>query len=85
MSGREPIARAFLDAGCKAYIAPLTPVDQDSDALFIIGFFYHLLSEERDPTLACADEEAVRRAASIDTAFKEGTHVFRYFRAEGSN
>lgn len=84
MSGREPIAKAFLDTGCKAYIAPVRPVDQDSDALFVIGFFYHLLSQERDPSMACTEEEAVRRAASIDMDFKEGTHVFRYYGMERS-
>jgi hypothetical protein len=79
MSGREPIAKAFLDSGCKAYIAPITAVDQDADALFVIGFFYHLLFEERDARLSCTEQQAVVRAASIDTDFKEGTHVFRYW------
>ena len=81
-SGREPLARAFLDSGCQAYIGPISPPDQDSAALFAITFFYHLLSSERDPVLTCTDREAVERAASLDIDFREGTNVFRYYTRE---
>jgi hypothetical protein len=76
--GRQPLARAFLDSGCAAYIGAVSPPDQDAAALFAITFLYHLLRAERDPALACNDREAAVLAASVDTAFIEGTHVFRY-------
>ena len=69
-SGLEPFANAFLEAGCKAYVGPDGPVDQDAAALFAISFFYHLLSSERDPSLACGDEEAVQRAAALGTEMR---------------
>lgn len=78
-SGREPLAKAFLDSGCKAYIASVEPVDQDATALFTIGFFYHLLREERQPGLTCSDEEAARLAAGFDVHVRDGTGSFRYY------
>ncbi len=47
-NGREPLAKAFLKAGCRAYAGAIKPVDQDSTALFAIAFFYHLLTHDRD-------------------------------------
>jgi len=58
-------------------------VDQDSTAIFIMAFFYHLLCNERDPPARCSDKQAVRRAASIDRKFNEGTPVFRYYSGDG--
>lgn len=78
-NGREPLARAFLTAGCRAYAGAVGPVDQDSAALFAIAFFYHLLSQGRDSSLSCSEQEAAKRATAIDTEFKEGTHLFRYY------
>lgn len=78
-NGREPLARAFLESGCKAYIGAVEPVDQDSTTLFAITFFYHLLSSERDPALKCTDKEAVERARSVDVDFREGTRLFRSY------
>lgn len=78
-NGREPIAEAFLAAGCRAYAGAITPVDQDSTALFAIAFFYHLLSQDRDPSQSCSEKEAAQRAAAVDVDFKEGTHLFRYY------
>lgn len=78
-NGREPLARAFLKAGCRAYAGAILPVDQDSTALFAIAFFYHLLSQERDPSLSCSEERAAERAAAFDTESKEGTGLFRYY------
>ena len=77
--GREPLARAFLRSGCKAYIGATRPVDQDSTALFAIAFFYHLLRPECDPAIRCSDKEAFERAAAVDALSREGTHVFRYY------
>lgn len=78
-SGRKPFAEAFLDSGCKAYIGPNGPPDQDATTLFAITFFYHLLCSERDDRLSMTDAEAVQRASSIDMEAKEGTHLFRYY------
>jgi hypothetical protein len=78
-SGTPDVARAFLDAGCAAYIGADGGVDQDACALFTIGFFYHLLSVERHESLITTDGEAVALAAAADTRWKEGTHVLRYY------
>lgn len=78
-SGREPLAQAFLESGCQAYIGALAPIDQDSTTLFAITFFYHLLCAEREAHLQCSGEEAVRRASALDTYSKDGTHLFRYY------
>ena len=78
-SGKKPLAEAFLEGGCRAYIGPFEDVDQDADALFIIGFFYHLLSRDRDSRAVCTDREAAERAALFDTHARSGTHLFRYY------
>ena len=78
-NGREPLAKAFLDAGCSAYVGAIRPVDQDATALFAIAFFYHLLAGDRTPFLPRTEEEAVKRALTIDSDCKEGTGVFRYY------
>lgn len=80
--GREELAKAFIDTGCRAYIASGadgTHIDQDSNILFVIAFFYHLLSSSRDPHAIRTDKQAVEKAAVIDTEFKEGTHLYRYY------
>jgi len=81
-NGREPLARSFLKAGCKAYIGAIEPVDQDSSALFAVAFFYHLLSQDRDSSLSCSEQEAVARAVAIDGEFRKGTKLFRYYSQE---
>lgn len=81
-NGREPLAQAFLDAGCRAYAGAIRPVDQDSTAMFGIAFFYHLLSAGRDRRLSCSEREAAERAAGFDSDSKEGTHLFRYYSRE---
>jgi hypothetical protein len=78
-SGREPLVKAFLQAGCAAYIAPIKPLDDTAALQFVNAFFYHLLVSERDPALSCTEEEAVKRAAALDIDFQEGTRLFRYF------
>jgi len=78
-SGREPLARAFLRSGCLAYLGPIEDVDQDADALFIIGFFYHLLSRDRHTDLSCSDKEAAELEGRFDTRARSGTHLFRYY------
>jgi hypothetical protein len=78
-TGQELLANAFLQTGCKAYIGPVSSVNQDSTALFTIAFFYHLLCNERDPSLRCSDEQAVQRASLVDRELREGTGVFHYY------
>jgi len=81
-NGREPLARAFLDAGCASYMGPIDSVDQDSTAMFAISFFYHLLMHERDDSLSLGEREAFERARAFDTASAEGTHLFRRYCAD---
>ena len=78
-TGREPFAESFLKAGCGAYIGPEGPVDQDSDTMFTIAFFYYLLRGAVDPTVSFTVEEAARKAADLDRESREGTWVFRYY------
>ena len=84
-SGREPLAAAFLAAGYDAYVAPVGRYhDSDAAVLFVAGFFYHLLAEDRDyAATAYTEVEAVRRAASIDRDSRFGTGVFRHYSAKG--
>ena len=77
-TGREPIANAMLETGCRAFIAPAGYVDADACALFTVGFFYHLMREVRDPASPCPDEEAVRLAAGFDAVYRNGTGSFQY-------
>jgi hypothetical protein len=77
-TGREPIANAMLEAGCRAFIAPAGYVDADACALFTVGFFYHLMREVRDPASPCTDGEAVRLAAGFDATCRDGTGSFQY-------
>ena len=51
---REPLAKAFLADGCRAYVGAIGPVDQDSAALFAIAFFCHLLSQDHDYSISCS-------------------------------
>jgi len=58
--GREDIADAFLDAGCRAYIGPVGCPFRHSAMLFLTGLFYEL-TQQRDI------EAAVAKLAAIDT------------------
>lgn len=78
-SGREPFGKAFLDAGCRAYIGPDGEVNEDALVAFPIMFFYHLLSSTRPKGGECDDKTAAERAGQVDTISSEGTHVFRYY------
>jgi hypothetical protein len=64
VEGREPLARAFLEAGYDGYVGATEDyVDGDSALLFTIGFFYHLLADERDyAPRTFTDREAAERA-----------------------
>jgi len=63
-AGAEPLAQAFIDQGCRAYIAPAESIDQNSTTMFICAFFHYLMAEPPDRV---ADREAVERARHIDS------------------
>lgn len=78
--GREPLAQAFLAAGCDAYVGCETAPDMDSATLFCIGLFYFLLSEDRDNApRGYTLEEAVKRAAALDSGWAYGTRNFHCY------
>jgi hypothetical protein len=80
-AGREPLARAFLEAGYEGYVGATQPyVDSDSALLFTIGFFYHVLADERDyAPRTFTDRDAAERAAAMDQDFELGTRAYRYW------
>ena len=80
-AGREPLARAFLEAGYEGYVGPTEPyVDGDSALLFTVGFFYHVMADERDyAPRTFTDREAAQRAALMDRDFECGTRSYRYW------
>lgn len=82
--GREPLARAFLEAGYTGYVGSVEPyMDGDSSFLFTLGFFYFLLADERDyAPRTFTDQEAAARAAGLDGEFKLGTRSYRYWSHE---
>jgi len=71
-AGWEPLAKAFLDSGCRAYIAPTASIDQNSTTMFACAFFHYLMA---DPPDRLPDREAVERASHIDSQ----TASYRYF------
>ena len=78
-AGREPLARAFLEAGYEGYVGATQPyVDSDSAFLFTIGFFYHVLADERDyAPRTFSNKEAAERVAGMDRDFELGTRSYR--------
>lgn len=78
-SGCEGFAKAFLDVGYGAFIAPAVAVDLSSALMFICGFFCNMLARDRDiHKVTYTEREAVERAATIQP-FPDGTAAFRYF------
>ena len=71
-AGWEPLARAFIDSGCRAYIAPTESIDQNSTTMFACAFFHYLMAEPPDQLTDC---EAVARARRIDSQ----TASYRYY------
>ena len=81
-SGHELLAKAFLGAGFKDYIAPRGPgVHINSVMLFVIGFFYHLLAGTRleDEPMYHTHQEALSLAAQADASYTQGTRAFHYY------
>jgi hypothetical protein len=70
-----------LEAGYEGYVGATEEyVDSDSAILFVIGFFYNVLADERDyaPRIF-TDREAAERAAAMDQDFELGTRAYRYW------
>lgn len=80
-SGRPDFARAFLSAGYEAYIGPTEEYWDSTAALtFAVGFFYHLLSNDRDyDGRNYTTRQSAERAASIDPDFEMGMRMMRYY------
>lgn len=81
-AGQEPFAPAFLKAGYKGYIAPQGDyINANAAMMFVIGFFYHLLTESRieDEPNHYTDQEAVALASALDGDYPRGTRIFHYY------
>lgn len=84
-SGQESFAQAFFQAGYKAYIAPRGDgAYANAGVLFVLGFFYHLLTAARlgDNPTNYTNQEAVALAATIDADYTRGTRAFHYHGAQ---
>jgi len=78
-AGQESFAQAFLKAGYKGYIAPQgNYINANAAMLFVIAFFYHLLTESRieDEPTRYTDQEAVALASALDADYPRGTRIF---------
>ncbi|SDC90843.1 hypothetical protein SAMN05421663_10551 [Terribacillus halophilus] len=62
--GKDSLAKAFLKKGCKAYIAPDDYIDGNANLMFVLTFFYELISNRR------SQEDAFQIARSIDSETK---------------
>ncbi len=81
-AGQEPFGQAFLTAGFKDYIAPQGDyINANAAMIFVIAFFYHLLTESRidDEPTAHTNQEAVALASALDGDYPRGTQMFRYY------
>jgi hypothetical protein len=80
-AGQETLAQAFFMAGYRAYIASSQSVLGWAGILFVIGFFYHLITANRidDAPTSYTDAEAVSLASRMDAQCARGTLPFRYF------
>ena len=83
-SGREPLARAFLEAGYTAYVGPTEPyIDYDSSLVFAINWFHLLLSEDWDyGPGAHTEREALTAASAVDGDWPYGTRAFALYGSE---
>lgn len=81
-AGQEAFAEAFLKAGFAGYIASQGDGSYANAAiLFVIAFFYHLLTESRidDAPTYYTDREAVALASALDADYPRGTRTFHYY------
>ena len=80
-AGREPLAKAFLEAGYDGYVGATEEyIDGDSAFVFTVNLFYHLMAGERDfHWKSYTVAEAVERAALTEPDFDVGTRPYRYW------
>ena len=81
-AGQEAFAQAFLKAGYKGYIAPQGDyINANAAMVFVIAFFYHLLTESRieDEPTNHTDQQAVALASALDADYPRGTRTFHYY------
>ena len=81
-AGQETFAEAFLKAGFAGYIASQgNYIYANAAMLFVITFFYHLLTESRidDAPTYYTDREAVALASALDADYPRGTRTFHYY------
>ncbi|RAS75545.1 delta-aminolevulinic acid dehydratase [Priestia endophytica] len=67
--GAEPLAKAFLENGCHSYIAPVDYIDGNANLMFVIKFFYEIISNKRN------QKESFQIAKSID----QETNMYKRF------
>lgn len=74
-------AKAFLDVGYQAYVAPIEPdLASNSYMLFLTGFFYYLTMHGLDYTdQQFSPQESTIKAAAMDRDYQFGTQLFRYY------
>jgi len=73
----DPMAKAWLDAGCRAVIRPGEDIDQNAALMFVLAFYYHLLAHDLpDHGQPLTEREAFEAARGFDTG-REGTGAFR--------
>lgn len=67
--GQPDVAQAFLDGGCRAYIAPIDYPSGDASLFFALHFYYEWL---------CKDTE-LRQAFVMASSPKDDTGLFRFY------
>lgn len=79
-SGSEPLGKAFLKAGCKAYLAPGDYSDDSSGMMFVMSFFYFLQYQWRlpDPQV-WSIKDAADAARKLDPRAKFGTKLWQLY------
>lgn len=59
--GWEQLATAFLQSGCHSYLAPNDYIDGNANLMFLIRFFYEIISHHKN------QQEAFELAQAIDS------------------
>lgn len=79
-SGGEPLAAAFLKAGCKAYLGPIGYSDDSSGLIYAQSFFYFMQYHWRQPApVKWTIQEAADAAQHLDPRAKFGTKIWRCY------
>lgn len=84
-SGKEPLAKAFLNAGWCNYIGTDVTTEPSSTLVFLATLFSLMRTEDRDyqeERIKYSVKEAVTRARNIEEFSINGTRSFRSFHRE---